>query len=189
MGSGKTKVGLYLLEALEDSALLDRDLNANGPIQSIDESLGKKNVIGELFYGNSHTTDPQWIKAFQERDYKILSAILNTKLETCINRVLVIRKDNSVIDNWNNELDNMNEGKEGASYVYPYSFVQLLGYMRAYFHLPYRQTEGVVIAHAKSKVPSIPDYSTIQRRINKLDIKINEHLGNDIVIALDMVLE
>ncbi len=48
----------------------------------------------------------------------------------------------------------MNEGKEGASYVYPDSFVQLLGYMRAYFHLPYRQTEGVVRAHAKSKVPS-----------------------------------
>ncbi|MGB7954162.1 MAG: transposase, partial [Candidatus Nitrosopolaris sp.] len=69
--------------------------------------------------------------------------------------------DFDVIDNWNNELDNMNEGKEGASYVYPYSFVQLLGYMRAYFHLPYRQTEGVVIAHTKSKVPSIPDYSTI----------------------------
>ena len=67
----------------------------------------------------------------------------------------------------------------------PDSFVQLFGYMRAYFHLPYRQTEGVVIAHTKSKVPSIPDYSTIQRRINKLDIKINEHLGNDIVIALD----
>lgn len=93
--------------------------------------------------------------------------------------------DFDVIDNWNNELDNMNEGKEGASYVYPDSFVQLLGYMRAYFHLPYRQTEGVVRAHAKSKVPSIPDYSTIHRRINKLDIKINEHLGNDIVIALD----
>ena len=67
--------------------------------------------------------------------------------------------DFDVIDNWNNELDNMNEGKEGASYVYPDSFVQLLGYMRAYFHLPYRQTEGVVRAHAKSKVPSIPDYS------------------------------
>ena len=66
--------------------------------------------------------------------------------------------DFDVIDNWNNELDNMNEGKEGASYVYPDSFVQLLGYMRAYFHLPYRQTEGIVIAHAKSKVPSIPDY-------------------------------
>ena len=57
--------------------------------------------------------------------------------------------------------------------------------MRAYFHLPYRQTQGVVIAHASKKVPGIPDYSTISRRINKLEIKINEKLGNDIVIALD----
>jgi transposase len=93
--------------------------------------------------------------------------------------------DFDVIDNWNNELKNMNEGKEGASYVYPDTFVQLLGYMRIYFHLPYRQTEGVVRAHADDKVPSIPDYSTINRRINKLDIKINERIGNDIVIVLD----
>src|SRR2546423_14471427 len=56
--------------------------------------------------------------------------------------------------------------------------------MRTYFHLPYRQTQGVVIAHA-NKVPCIPDYSTISRRINRLEIKINEKLGNDIVIALD----
>ena len=49
-----------------------------------------------------------------------------------------------LIDRWDNELDNMNNGKEGASYRYPNSFVQLLGYMRVYFHLPYRQTEGVV---------------------------------------------
>lgn len=25
-----------------------------------------------------------------------------------------------VIDNWNNELEKMNDGKEGASYVYPH---------------------------------------------------------------------
>jgi hypothetical protein len=31
--------------------------------------------------------------------------------------------DFDVIDNWNNELDNMNNGKEGASYRYPDSFV------------------------------------------------------------------
>jgi hypothetical protein len=42
--------------------------------------------------------------------------------------------DFDVIDNWNNELDNMNKGKEGASDV-PDWFVQLLGHMRAYFHL------------------------------------------------------
>jgi hypothetical protein len=55
--------------------------------------------------------------------------------------------------------------------------------MRVYFHLPCRQTEGIVRAHANEMVPSIPDYSTINRRVNKLDIKINEKLDNDIVIA------
>lgn len=57
--------------------------------------------------------------------------------------------------------------------------------MRAYFHLPYRQTQGVVIAHANSKLRNIPHFSTINRRLNKLEIKFNENVGNDIVIALD----
>lgn len=63
------------------------------------------------------------------------------------------------------------------------TLVQLLGYMKAYFHLPFRQTEGVVRAHAANKLPSIPHYSTINRRVNKLDI--NERIGNDIIIVLD----
>ncbi len=45
--------------------------------------------------------------------------------------------DFDVIDRWHGELDKMNDGKEGAAYRYPESFIQLLGYMRAYFHLPY----------------------------------------------------
>jgi hypothetical protein len=76
-----------------------------------------------------------------------------------------------------------NNGKKGAQYDYPNSFVQLLGYMRVYFHLPYRQTEGVVRAHAGKRLPAIPDYSTISRRLNELNIKIKEKVGNDIVIA------
>lgn len=46
--------------------------------------------------------------------------------------------------------------------------------MRAYFHLPYRQTEGIVRAHASNTLPSIPDYSRICRRINGLNIKIDD---------------
>ena len=107
--------------------------------------------------------------------------IYNESLVRCGEIVL----DFDVLHNWNNELSKMNYGKEGASYRYPDSFVQLLGYMRLYFHLPYRQTEGVVIAHAGEKAPSIPDYSTINRRVNRLDIKINERIGNDIIIVLD----
>ena len=62
--------------------------------------------------------------------------------------------------------------------------------MRAYFHLPYRQTEGVVREHASNTLPSIPDYSNISRRINRLDIKISSedelsvHADN-FVIAID----
>ena len=78
--------------------------------------------------------------------------------------------DFDVLDGWDHELSQMNLGKVGEPYnYYPDSFMQLLAYMRAYFHLPYRQTQGVVIAHA-NKVPCIPDYSTISRRINRLEI-------------------
>jgi Transposase DDE domain len=99
--------------------------------------------------------------------------------------------DFDVIDNWHIELEKMNEGKEGRKFVYPDSFIKLLGYMRAYFHLPYRQTEGVVRAHAANTLPSIPDYSRICRRINRLNIKISndnksslQHDDN-FVIAID----
>jgi hypothetical protein len=69
--------------------------------------------------------------------------------------------DFDVIDNWDTELEKMNEGKEGRKFVYPDSFIKLLGYMRAYFHLPYRQTEGVIRALATNTVPSIPDKSSL----------------------------
>jgi IS5 family transposase len=82
--------------------------------------------------------------------------------------------DFDVIDNWDSELEKMNECKEGRKFVYPDSFIKLLGYVRAYFHLPYRQTEGIVRAHAANTLPSIPDYSRICRRINRLNIKISD---------------
>jgi len=50
------------------------------------------------------------------------------------------------------ELSLMNHSRIGEPYTYPDSFIQLLGYMRAYFHLPFRQTQGVVIAHANNRV-------------------------------------
>ena len=84
-----------------------------------------------------------------------------------------------VIDNWYSELEEINKGKEGRKFVYPDSFIKLLGYMRAYFHLPYRQTEGVVRKHTSNTLPSVPDYSRICRRINRLNIKINDDDDDD----------
>ncbi|NOJ29275.1 MAG: hypothetical protein DA328_03805 [Nitrososphaeraceae archaeon] len=46
--------------------------------------------------------------------------------------------DFDVINNLDRELDGMNRNKEGRKFVYPDSFIRLIGYMRAHF-LPYRQ--------------------------------------------------
>ena len=69
--------------------------------------------------------------------------------------------DFDVLDGWDHELSQMNLGKVGEPYDYPDSFIQFLGYMRTYFHLPYRQTQGVVISHASTKVPGIPYHITV----------------------------
>jgi hypothetical protein len=101
--------------------------------------------------------------------------------------------DFDVIDSWYSELDGMNNGKIGCTvplfrFVYPVSRIR-----EGIFHLPYRQAEGVVMAHAGNKVPSIPNYSTINRRVNTQDITISERHevdndngdDDDIIIALD----
>jgi hypothetical protein len=95
-----------------------------------------------------------------------------------------------VINNWDTELKEMNKDKIDEPFHYPNIFLLLLGYAKAYFHLPYRQTEGIAQGHAKGKLPSIPDFTTINRRINKLNIPINtgkDKVSKDeyIIIAID----
>ncbi len=89
------------------------------------------------------------------------------------------------LDIWDDNLDRMNENKKGKPYSYPDSFILVIGYMRIYFHLPYRQTEGIIKATGKT-LPDHPSYSQICRRVNKLDIstKMSDDNG-DIVIAID----
>jgi hypothetical protein len=59
-------------------------VNANQEVQNLLEIIEKDYVVGELYHGNFHTTDPQWIKAFKDRKFKILSVILYSLLETCV---------------------------------------------------------------------------------------------------------
>jgi hypothetical protein len=99
------------------------------------------------------------------------------------------------LDIWDDNLDRMNENKNGKPYSFPDSFIHIIGYMRIYFHLPYRQTEGVIRATGKN-LPGHPSYSQICRRVNELDI-ISKRLdddddddddddgGGNIVIAID----
>ena len=63
--------------------------------------------------------------------------------------------------------------------------MKLLGYARAYFGLPYRQTQGMVQAYSSKLIPRVPNYTSINRRINKLDVNVNPNIGKDVVIAID----
>jgi hypothetical protein len=87
---------------------------------------------------------------------------------------------------WDDNLDRMNENKKGKPYSFPDSFIHIIGYMRIYFHLPHRQTEGIIKATGKN-LPDHPSYSQICRRVNKLDITSNRLDDNDddIIIAID----
>lgn len=54
---------------------------------NLDESLKSEYVVGEMFCGNSHTRDPNWIQRFKVNNYTILSVILKCSLKCCIQRV------------------------------------------------------------------------------------------------------
>src|SRR6185437_10777235 len=59
--------------------------------------------------------------------------------------------------------------------------------MRIYFHIPYRQTEGIIKATVKN-LPGHPCYSQICQRVNKLDIHNNRTSiddDDDVIIAAD----
>jgi Transposase DDE domain len=91
------------------------------------------------------------------------------------------------LDIWDDDLARMNENKKGKKYKFPDSFILIIGNIRVYFHLPYRQTEGIIKATGKSlPVDKQPSYSQICRRTNKINIDINGSIDDDfVIIAVD----
>jgi len=95
--------------------------------------------------------------------------------------------DMGFLANWSKELNAMNEGKEGARFRYPASFIRLLAVVHAYL-LPYRQLEGFV----RALIPHIdglraPDYTTICWRVSRMRVELDPSVepGRDITIAVD----
>ncbi len=70
------------------------------------------------------------------------------------------------------------KGKVGRP-PYPNSIIILLALIRAYFKLPYRQTKGLVRMLLQKWEISVPDYTTLDRRIGKLNMPIDiDHLAD-----------
>jgi hypothetical protein len=95
------------------------------------------------------------------------------------------------LDTWDSELERMNKNKMGKPFLFPNSFILVIGYIRYFFHLPYRQTEGIIKATGKRLPEKPPSYGHICKRINKLNVNItNDNTDDDdvddyIIIAID----
>jgi hypothetical protein len=97
--------------------------------------------------------------------------------------------DTDFLAGWRSELEKMNEGKEGARFAYPNSFLNMLAAIHVYL-LPYRQLEGFVRLfshHVKELKGNVPDFTTIWWRVAKIEIDLDPKVNpnEDITIAVD----
>jgi thymidylate kinase len=93
-GSGKDTIGKCLVEKLGGSNkayLLNLDITGSLEeqfIECLQKSLGYEHVIGMLFWGGTHTENPDsWMTNFKNKNYTVISVILNACLQTLIRRV------------------------------------------------------------------------------------------------------
>ncbi len=89
------------------------------------------------------------------------------------------------LENWDEELEKMNKGKVGRPYLYPETFIYFLAFLHTVF-LPFRQLEGF-LRKLSEYIPRLKtlDYSTICKRLKKLNIQLPENLKGDLIVAID----
>ena len=95
----------------------------------------------------------------------------------------------SLMVGWGSEIEKMNINKKGKPFVFPDSFILAIGYIRYLFHLPYRQTQGIIKATGKRLPANPPSYGQVCKRINKLNIEIKRDKtdvnNDDIIVSID----
>lgn len=89
------------------------------------------------------------------------------------------------VKGWYAELAHMNDGKVGAPYRFPKSLIEL----QVLWHtksIPYRMIEGMTRSLSKlGKLPSYNNYSTTNRRANRLDYSLVPPDGQNLVLFSD----
>ena len=89
-GIGKTTIANVLIAKLDKGYLLKLDETRTDLFQAyLTCAMKYENVIGEMFFGNSHTTNPsEWLTNFPSGKYEKLSVLLTASLEDCINGII-----------------------------------------------------------------------------------------------------
>ncbi|MBI4981496.1 IS5 family transposase [Candidatus Woesearchaeota archaeon] len=114
---------------------------------------------------------------FDKRDWKTYTEQLVKRGEFFL--------DLDVIESWEEELYRMNLGKIGAPYQFPNSLIELQAVWHAK-RIPCRMIEGMTRRLAEfGKVPNYNDYTTANRRINKLACQLVVPTGNNLTLFSD----
>lgn len=89
------------------------------------------------------------------------------------------------VKEWNDELKEMNQKKLGHPYEYPNSLIWTQAVWHTH-HIPYRMVEGITRQlYQMAQLPAYNDYSTINRRVNQLDISLNVPSGQKLMLFSD----
>jgi len=93
--------------------------------------------------------------------------------------------DLNFVENWQEELATMNFGKIGAPYQFPNSLIELQAVWHAK-NIPFRMVEGITRRLAEfGKVLDYNDYTTVNRRINKLVCLLAVPTGDNLTLFSD----
>jgi len=89
-GIGKTTIANTLIAKLDKAFLLRLDETRIDLFQAyLTCAMKYENVIGEMFFGNSHTTNPSdWLSFFPDEKYEKVSVLLTASLEDCLSGII-----------------------------------------------------------------------------------------------------
>lgn len=89
-GVGKTTVANALIAKLGEGYLLSLDEIKSDLFQAnLTCAMKYENIVGEMFFGNSHTTNPsEWLSFFPDEKYEKLSVLLTASLEDCLSGII-----------------------------------------------------------------------------------------------------
>lgn len=84
------------------------------------------------------------------------------------------------------ELTGMNHGKRGRPFTFSDSMMIPMALLHTVLYLPYRQLEGLLRSLSRL-IPEldVPDYSTLCRRMKRVQLEIEKIPEGDLVVALD----
>lgn len=89
------------------------------------------------------------------------------------------------VEHWDAELAEMNADKVGRPFEFPNSLIELQATWHAH-QLPYRLIEGITVKLFEfGQLPAVDHYSTVNRRINQLDLKLLPPQGGKLVLFSD----